>query len=229
MSDNSVTFVKTQSPVEDTSSYLYKWDSAVRQNFWSYEASISQLKQGISALYKNPLTSFRDEIQFGHRYSELETLKLKQQVGKITAGEVKDINAQFGGQYYVINRFGSLATINTPLMGAAFAACGALAGYAKFARGQNMLWFIGAFVPFGTVCLYNHVKQPTQHIQNCYSYLLGKRAATVEMQANSSAFAASSFASQPEFSHLKASLQSSNKTLYELEAELVNSISSGKF
>ena len=54
------TFVKSKSPVEDTSSYLYKWDSAVRKNFWQYEADLTALKQGISALYKNPLTSFRD-------------------------------------------------------------------------------------------------------------------------------------------------------------------------
>ena len=58
--ENQATFVKTKSPVEDTTSYLYKWDSAVRKNFWHYEAEIVALRQGISALYKNPLTKFRD-------------------------------------------------------------------------------------------------------------------------------------------------------------------------
>ena len=55
------TFVKSKSPVEDHSSFLYKWDSSVRQNFWAFESHISMLRQGIAALYTNPLTSFRDE------------------------------------------------------------------------------------------------------------------------------------------------------------------------
>ena len=97
MSDvHTATFVKTKSPVENQNSLLYKWDSSVRQNFCAFESNISQLKQGIQSLYSNPLTSFRDEVQFGHRYSELETLKLRQQLGHITSEEKNELNERFG-------------------------------------------------------------------------------------------------------------------------------------
>ena len=71
------TFVKTQSPVSEENRYLHSWDSSVRKSFWAFEANIAMLRQGIAALYTNPLTSFRDETQFGHRYNELETLRLR--------------------------------------------------------------------------------------------------------------------------------------------------------
>ena len=77
MSD-TITLVKTQSPVEDTQSFLYKWDSAVRKNFLSFETAKSKLSEGINSLYHNPLTKFRDPVQFTHRYEELESIKLRQ-------------------------------------------------------------------------------------------------------------------------------------------------------
>ena len=69
--------VKTASPVTDTTSFLFKWDSLVRKNFWKYEADKTSLTRGIESLYSNPLTRFRDPVQFGHRYAQLETLRLR--------------------------------------------------------------------------------------------------------------------------------------------------------
>lgn len=69
--------VKTQSPIQDQASFMYKWDSLVRSDFWKYEADKSYLTKGLEKLYLNPLTSFRDRVQFGHRYAELETLRLR--------------------------------------------------------------------------------------------------------------------------------------------------------
>ncbi len=50
-------------------------------------------------MYKNPLTSFRDPIQLGHRYIELETLRLRQKLGGISKGELSELNSLFGGSY----------------------------------------------------------------------------------------------------------------------------------
>ena len=68
MSESPV-MVKTLSPVEDQTSFLYRWDSMVRKNFWKYEADMTYLSKGLSALYTNPTTKFRDPVQFGHRYA----------------------------------------------------------------------------------------------------------------------------------------------------------------
>ena len=180
------TLVKTKSPVEDTASYLYKWDSSVRQSFWAFEANISMLRQGISALYRNPFTSFRDETQFGHHYNELEQLRLRQKLGRISDSELKEINSHSQG--YSLSLVNGGADLPSKLyathdlsVGGSFAACGALAGYAKFVKGYNVLWLAGAFVPFLGVMLWNHVKQPETHLNNMYSYLIAKRLATVEL------------------------------------------------
>jgi hypothetical protein len=176
--------VKTQSPVQDQTSFLYRWDTLVRKNFFKYEADISFLQQGINSLYSNPLTKFRDPIQFGHRYYELESLVLRQQLGHINSAEVKEINQVFSSPYSVSKHMsgsGELKATNTPLVFGAFAACSAFAAYAKFTKGLNVLWLAGAYIPFLSVCLYDSNKQPRQHLNNCYSYLLTKRAATVEM------------------------------------------------
>ena len=62
------TIVKTASPVEDQESYLHQWDTAARKNFLAFEQRITGLRQGISQLYFNPLTSFRDPCNFNHRH-----------------------------------------------------------------------------------------------------------------------------------------------------------------
>ena len=54
--------VKTKSPVEDTSSYLYKWDSSARKYFSAFEQYTLGLKSGIDSLRSNPLTSFKDPV-----------------------------------------------------------------------------------------------------------------------------------------------------------------------
>ena len=59
-------------------------------------------------MYKNPLTSFRDPIQLGDRYLELETIRLRQKLGNISAGELAELNSLFGGSYsMVLSRAGN--------------------------------------------------------------------------------------------------------------------------
>ena len=65
-----------------------------------------------------------------------------------------------------------LYATNTPFSALTLGGGAGLAVYAKFVKGYNVLWFGAAFVPFLGVKLYNSVKQPTQHLQNCYAYLL---------------------------------------------------------
>lgn len=62
MTQVEATLVKTLSPVRDQSSYLYHWDTSVRKHFSAFELHLATLKQGVSALYTNPLTSFKDPV-----------------------------------------------------------------------------------------------------------------------------------------------------------------------
>ena len=62
--------VKENSPVENNQSYLWRWDSDVRSHFSAFEGNLQGLRAGISGLYRNPLTSFKDPVQFGDRYLE---------------------------------------------------------------------------------------------------------------------------------------------------------------
>ena len=108
MSDGQLLVVKKESPVEDAKSKLYKWDSAVRKYHANFEVKKAALWQGIGLLYKNPLTSFRDPIQFGGRYSEMQSLKLRQQLGDISASEVQDAgSALFNGTHLITSMAGS--------------------------------------------------------------------------------------------------------------------------
>ena len=76
--------VDSKSPVADKNSFLFKWDEAVRKTHNKYEVYLSNLREGIQGLYVNPLTSFRDPIQFGHRYHQVQLLESSQQLGRIS-------------------------------------------------------------------------------------------------------------------------------------------------
>ena len=101
---------------------------------------------------------------------------------------------------------------------------GALGPYAVFVKGYNILWLGGAMVPFLTSLVYNHSRQPSQYLQNCYSYILSKRQATVEMQKNAHLLNDLEITRSKEFKDFKNYLVSNNKTLYEYENDLVSKI-----
>ena len=68
-----------------------------------------------------------------------------------------------------------LYAYNKHILGPALCLGLVLGPYAVFRRGFNLLWFPGAMIPCMTTLLYNHSRQPGQHLQNCYSYILAKR------------------------------------------------------
>ena len=104
-----------------------------------------------------------------------------------------------------------------------------IAVYARFIKGYNNLWLIAGFVPMWTYGLYNYARQPTGQIENCYNYLLAKRAATCELEANAKRFAQNDFTQTEAFGKLRGALEARNVTLYQVEAELVDKIVAGSF
>ena len=97
-----------------------------------------------------------------------------------------------------------------PLLAATLAFGGALGPYAVFGKGYNLLWLAGAMIPFATSLVYNHSRQPSQYLQNCYSYILAKRQATVEMQQNAKMFDNLQITRTKEFNDFKNQLVSNN-------------------
>ena len=71
MANNQLLLPNVKSPVDASAGSLHRWDSSVRQYYAAFELEIAGLRQGLSALSKNPFTSFRDPVQFGDRYQQL--------------------------------------------------------------------------------------------------------------------------------------------------------------
>jgi hypothetical protein len=73
-------------------------------------------------------------------------------------------------------------------------------------------------MPLVTYALYNWSRQPYQDIENCYKYLLEKRAATCQLEKNAQQFSKSKYAGSPELKQLQEYLTRNNISLYQLEA-----------
>lgn len=181
--------VTPESPVQDKSSYLYQWDTAARTYFNHFEIHKQAAREGLRRLFQNFLTRNRDPIQFEHRFREVDTLASRQLLGDISKDEVRELNRALGTSngsfYYKSNKepAGILAWHIYPILALWVAGAG-IAGYGRLIKGYNNLWFIGGYVPLWTYLFYNYARQPTIEIDNAYRYLLAKRAATCELQAN---------------------------------------------
>jgi hypothetical protein len=226
--------VTPESPVQDKQSYLYQWDTTARQYFNHFEIHKQAAREGLRRLFQNLFTRNRDPIQFEHRFREVDTLVNRQLLGDISEDEVHELNSAFGQsnssfyfkgmkepasiiawKLYPIISIGGLST--------------AIAGYARFVKGYNNLWFVGAYAPLWTYLFYNYVRQPTIEVDNCYRYLLAKRAATAELQANQARFVQNGFAQSEKLGALRAALESKNITIYQLEADIVGKINAGSW
>ncbi len=226
--------VTPESPVQDRDSYLYQWDTAARKYFNHFEVHKQSAKEGLRRLFQNVLTRNRDPIQYEHRFREIDSLATRQLLGDISKDEVAQLNRTIGlknGSYYFKSQkepAGIVAWSIYPLA-AFYGLAVAIGGYARFVKGYNNLWLMASFAPFWTYALYNYVRQPTIEIDNCYRYLLAKRAATCELQANTKRFHQQPFTQSQEFKQLRAAMEQRNQTLYQLEAEILDKINSGSF
>lgn len=88
------------------------------------------------------------------------------------------------------------------MLTAGWAACSALAVYTLAIKRYNILWVAGAYAPLWGLIAYNFARQPQQHVENAYKYLLAKRAATCEHEKNSKRFAENDFVKTPEYAQL---------------------------
>ena len=140
------------------------------------------------------MTRNKDPIQFRHRYQYIDLLTLRQLLGEITKQEIKELNCVFGckTETYFTRSSAHPAQINgwnyIPF-GIWFIFGVGMCGYAKFVKHYNHCWYIAPFVPLVAYWALNWSRQPNQEVENCYKYLLAKRAATCELENYKKKFA----------------------------------------
>lgn len=191
--------VTPDSPVQDRESYLFQWDTTARKYFNHFEIHKQAARENLRRLFQNFLTRNRDPIQYEHRFREIDQLATRQLLGDISKDEVKELNAVHGsanGTYYVksMKEPAGILAWNVYPLALLWATGASIAGYARFIKGYNNLWLVAGFIPMWAYIFYNFARQPTVEIDNCYRYLLAKRAATCEMQANQKTFSQNGFA-----------------------------------
>ena len=155
--------VSQTSPVSDKDSYLYNWDTCARKYFSHFEIHKVSAKEGLQNLFKNMLTSFRDPIRYRDRFQLIDDIMLRQLLGDISSEEVREINNVIGtkkGLFFVkgYKEPASLIAWRPMQIGSLWLFGTGLAGYAKFVKGYNILWFVAPYLPLWTYLFYNYAR-----------------------------------------------------------------------
>ena len=187
-------------------SFLSAWDARVQSYSAFFDANTRAAREDIDSLRKSPFTSWRDVTQTQDRYWKLDALKLRQQLGEITAEEVSEVNRVLGGNPITGYQLtlskkepGLLKAWNVGEFLLFAGVGGAFGGYGRFVKGYNNLWLLAAGLPVLAWGLVQNARQPTTHINNAYRYLIAKRAATAEFEANQARIAGNSWAQSAEY------------------------------
>jgi hypothetical protein len=224
--------VTPDSPVQDKDSYLFQWDTAARRYFSHFEIHKNSAREGLRKLFQNFLTRNRDPIQYEQRFRAIDAIVTRQLLGEISSDEISELNSIVGspnGTFFLGSNKEPASLWGWkiyPLLGL-WAVCSGIAVYTRFIKGYNNLWLIAGYVPMWSYLIYGAARQPNQEIQNAYNYLLAKRAATCELQANTKKFNQNEFTKSEQYKSLRQALEARNITLYQLEAELVEKVNAG--
>lgn len=225
--------VKATSPIDPVKQpYLFSWDNSARQYHAFFESSKHTARQNLKLLGLNPWTAWRDVIQLRGRYERVDELALRQKLGEISDGEVAEVNRVMGGSSTLFTRARSepakmYAWKTLPV--ALSAGLGlSLGAYGTIVKGYNNLWLVAGLLPVIAYMGVAAQKQPAVKIENAYRYILAKRVATCELEANIQRMAANEFTKAAEYEDLTTMMSQQGQTLYDVEADLVNRIMSGK-
>lgn len=81
-------------------------------------------------------------------------------LGKISNGELSEVNSQLGGQYYFVktnNKHSPLYALNLPVILGGIGIGAGFGAYAFLIKRYSFIWLAADLVPFLGVMLYNHV------------------------------------------------------------------------
>ena len=114
-------------------------------------------------------------------------MTLRQQLGDISKDEVAELNRVLGGSNCFTKGWNEPAKIiawDAPALAFLGAVGGAFGVYGKFVKRGNWLWLGAAVIPLCIGIAINKSRQDSDQLQNCYRYLLAKRAASCEFEQN---------------------------------------------
>ena len=221
---------------EKDAPFLHSWDSRVRKYNQFFTIHSMSARDNLQRLQASPLTNWRELTKRHTRYHEVDSLALRQQLGEITPAEVGEVNRVLGGNIitgYAFTRSSKEPALLQAWHKAEFLSwlglSSALAGYGRFVKGYNNLWLLAPVLSMTAGGLVQMSRQPHTLIDNAYRYLIAKRAATAEFEANQAKMMANSWAQSAEWGTLSTALSAKGETLYDLEARLVNEIEKGTF
>ena len=225
--------VKVATPIDaNERPYLSAWDTTARKYHRFFEDRRIAARETVIDLKANLFTAFRSPVQLRNRYTEIDSLDLRQKLGDISSTELKEAQRHIGSSSYFFTksrREPCLIYAWSTLPVLSFLGLGSASTLYGLTRGYNLLWVPLAIVPVSIYALLAYSRQPREVTDNAYRYILAKRVAAVEYEANSARLASLEFTQTAEYDALSKSLSSSGQTLYDLEASLVSRISQGKF
>jgi hypothetical protein len=217
--------VNAVSPAKDQNSFAHQWDTASRKYFSYFEDHKENYRNGVYGSLHNPFTLWREQASFFPYMKTLDNLAHRQQLGEVSKKEVSECNSVHGGRYYFTKGNKAPASIygwRWPELLSLWGLGTLAAGYGKFVKGYNILWFVGPYVPLWSFILYNHTRQPSQQLENCYKFILAKRSATCELEQHRGNF--------KEIGRAKSLvdyMKRQNITLLQVEHDLASRIHSG--
>ena len=217
--------VQTPSPVDAKQKpYLAQWDNCVRKYHDYFENYKLLASAKVHALKNDKWTSWRDPIQLRDRYTEVDNINLRQMLGDISHDEVAELNRVLGSRYHFSkgwNQPAKLLAWDKPALLFLSSVSGAFTIYGLAVLKSNILWLGATPLIIGLGMAINYGRQDQEAHQNAYRYLLAKRAAIAEYEANR--------ASITQNARLSTLLNTSGSTLYDLEQQIVSQIIDNKF
>ena len=217
---------------ESKTQFAEQWDSKARasQGFFKEHIKANRLVMKLNAW--NPLTSYRDQFQFTRSRKDNDLLHLRKLLGTVTHKEVWQANRALGFEVFLWKSHREPALILgwNPLPIALFGAIGVTGQFfGHFYMKYNMLWMVFTMIPVQLYIGLNYFKQPQQHLENAYSFILAKRAASSRLYQFKDEMDAVFKEFPSEHEKLASYLKSKDSNLYKLEAEALNAMDKGLF
>ena len=153
----------------------------------------------------------------------------RQILGDVSKSEVKEVNQVFGGWYYFTKMRSQPAGIYAwhSLIAPMWGFCAGYSAFALLVKKYSIVWIWTPFVPLWFLIYWNHLRQPTQELENSYRYLIAKRAATSTFDRSKTQVMNKLNEYPNELQSLRSYLLKNNQTLYDLEADVYSRLNQG--
>ena len=90
------------------------------------------------------------------------------------------------------------------------------------------MWLLAGLLPVTAYMIVASGRQPSTTCENAYRFILAKRIATCELEANQKRMSHNEFTRTQEYEDLANMLKSRGQTLYDVENELADRLIAGK-